>query len=471
MKPLRKAAAACILPALAQCLGAASLDGIPEEVRADIARGLEELSALQAAVAEEKAPLVRELDRLEAEVLAKRGELDRRLRSADNLRVELSGLETELKGRADINGYISAQLDQYLQEFQDRIHIAELQRYAGAVDAAREAAADPDLGFLGRTRGQLALLDASLDRIEALQGSDSFEGHALTPEGALEQGRFVVSGPVAVFSSKESDSAGLAVPQLGTAEPAVADLGAERSQAIRELVAGGEGILPVDPSLGSALRIAATQDSLIEHMRKGGVVMIPILGLGLAAMLAALARWISLSGHRLASAEELQLAIGYLQAGQEEKAGGIAASKKGIVGDVLRSAIENFREKAETLEEILYEKMLAARPSLQRMLPFIAITAATAPLLGLLGTVTGMIQTFNMIAVFGTGDAGKLSSGISEALITTKFGLVVAVPSLICHAILSRKAKAILGNVELVAIGFVNQAASLPGGGRAGSKD
>ena len=90
------------------------------------------------------------------------------------------------------------------------------------------------------------------------------------------------------------------------------------------------------------------------------------------------------------------------------------------------------------------------------MLPLIQVTAATAPLLGLLGTVTGMIKTFRLITVFGTGDAKSLSTGISEALITTEFGLIVAIPAIILGAILSRKAKSVVASMEQTAVSFVN---------------
>ena len=85
-----------------------------------------------------------------------------------------------------------------------------------------------------------------------------------------------------------------------------------------------------------------------------------------------------------------------------------------------------------------------------------ALTAAAAPLLGLLGTVTGMIKTFNLITIFGTGDAKSLSSGISEALVTTELGLVVAIPSLILHGLLSRMAKQKVGDLEQVSVSFIN---------------
>ena len=90
------------------------------------------------------------------------------------------------------------------------------------------------------------------------------------------------------------------------------------------------------------------------------------------------------------------------------------------------------------------------------MLPFVAICAASAPLLGLLGTVTGIINTFKLITIFGSGDVKTLSAGISEALITTKFGLIVAIPSLLLHAFLSRKAKSVVDRMEKAAVAFVN---------------
>ena len=82
--------------------------------------------------------------------------------------------------------------------------------------------------------------------------------------------------------------------------------------------------------------------------------------------------------------------------------------------------------------------------------------ATIGPLLGLLGTVTGMITTFNMISLFGTGDPRTMSSGISEALITTEYGLIISIPALLLHAFLSRRVKTVLGSMEQSSISFIN---------------
>jgi biopolymer transport protein ExbB len=104
----------------------------------------------------------------------------------------------------------------------------------------------------------------------------------------------------------------------------------------------------------------------------------------------------------------------------------------------------------------MFETFLEEQPALQRGLPFIAIASATAPLLGLLGTVTGMIETFRLINLFGTSDARNLASGISEALVTTEFGLIVAIPALILHALLSRKVQGIKATMEMASLAFLN---------------
>ena len=110
----------------------------------------------------------------------------------------------------------------------------------------------------------------------------------------------------------------------------------------------------------------------------------------------------------------------------------------------------------EVIEEILYERIINTQPRLERFLSFIAVTAATAPLLGLLGTVTGMIRTFKLITIVGTGDAVTSPPVSLRRLITTKWGLMTAIPTLIMHALLNRKAKSVIASMEQAAVGFIN---------------
>ena len=198
------------------------------------------------------------------------------------------------------------------------------------------------------------------------------------------------------------------------------------------------------------------KDTIIEHIEKGGVVMYPILTLAFVALAISLFKVIELLSVKKASPQDLETILDHLRSGRKEDALNFARGVKGPSGRMLTAAMESIDAEEDLIEEILYEQMLGTRPKLERFLPFIAVTAATAPLLGLLGTVTGMINTFKLITIFGTGDARQLSSGISEALITTEFGLIIAIPTLIIHALLSRMSKSVLGSMERTAVGFIN---------------
>ena len=437
-------------------LHAQNLEQLQDSFKSDLESALTVLSASQKKIADEKVPLSKRINELEARVIEKRQELSRLERSSDNQLVELNALKTQTKGLNEEKAYLNGLISEYAQLFETRIHITEVDTYQSAVGALQSASKNPDLSPGDFADAQVALLDASIDRLESLIGGKKFTSDALAPSGVLENGEVILMGPFAVFASADTASAGLAQLQLGSPKPTVVDLGAERTAVIRQLSDAGKGEFPIDPTMGNALKIAATQDNLIEHMKKGGPVMLPIVGLGLAAVLIALMKWLQLSSIKLATPADLQLILSQIRTDNAPKALKHIDTMKGYVGDVLKSAVENRHEKKEYLEEIMYEKMLSAKPALERWIPLIALTAATAPLLGLLGTVTGMINTFNMITVFGTGDPRMLSGGISEALITTKFGLVVAVPALICHAFVTRKVKGVLGSMEQISVGFIN---------------
>jgi biopolymer transport protein ExbB len=129
----------------------------------------------------------------------------------------------------------------------------------------------------------------------------------------------------------------------------------------------------------------------------------------------------------------------------------------GPLKGMLADALEHVDEPRELIEEVMYEHILETRMKLQRGLPFIAVSASSAPLLGLLGTVTGIISTFRLITVFGSGDVKMLSAGISEALVTTEFGLIVAIPALLIHAFLNRRARGLVDRMEKTAVVVLNK--------------
>jgi biopolymer transport protein ExbB len=427
---------------------------------ADLQQALTELADLRKQIEAERLPLAQQSRTLEQQVIEQRRDLDRAQRFQENQLVELNALKTEVKKRTDEVKFLEALLNEYLRGFETRIHISEVPRYQAVMDTAKAAPAAADLTDAQRIERQAALLTASLQRIAGVTGGELYDGRALSPRGRMESGRFALLGPVALFASAESTAAGFAELQLGSPEPTVLPLPDQYTAAIKHIATTGTGELPLDASLGNALKISATKDPLWVHISKGGPVMIPILLLGISALAIFIIRWLAVSRIRTAAPQDIQYILAALASSDRTKATAHASSIKGPVGDMLHSAIDHCRERKEYIEEVMYEKMLETKPKLEKLLPFLALSAAAAPLLGLLGTVTGMINTFNMITVFGAGDPKTLAGGISEALITTEFGLVVAIPSLLLHAILSRRVKGVLASMEQAAVSFIN---GLPG--------
>jgi len=426
----------------------------------DLDAALRELADLRRQVETERLPLAQRSRELEQQLIAERAQLDKAQRFNENQLLELNVLKSEVKKRGDEVKFMEALLGEYLRGFETRIHISEVPRYETVIDTAKAAPAAADLTEAQRIERQVALLDASLDRIAAVTGGELYEGKALSPQGRLEKGNYALLGPLALFASSESPAAGVADLQLGSPEPAVLALPEQYSVAIKAIATTGKGELPLDSSLGNALKIGATKDPLLVHIMKGGPVMVPIVLLGILALLIFITRWFVVGRIRTAAPQDIQVILAALAQSDRSKATAHATSIKGPVGDMLHAAIDHCRERKEYIEEVMYEKMLETKPKLEKLLPFLALSAAAAPLLGLLGTVTGMINTFNMITVFGAGDPKTLAGGISEALITTEFGLVVAIPSLLLHAILSRRVKGVLASMEQAAVSFIN---GLPG--------
>ena len=245
--------------------------------------------------------------------------------------------------------------------------------------------------------------------------------------------------------------------KLGSLEPSVTSFSQpEQAAEAAAFVASGKGALPVDPTLGSAHKVAATEETLVEHFLKGGAVMWPILALAIAALLVTLWKWLSLSLIRRPTRRQLKSLFESLREKDYDRAKSLTSELKGPIGEMLGAGVGSLQESRELLEEVMFERILTAKLRIQSMLPFLAISASSAPLLGLLGTVTGIIETFKQITIYGSGDVASLSGGISEALITTEYGLIVAIPSLLLHSFLSRKARGLVSEMETLAVQFTN---------------
>jgi biopolymer transport protein ExbB len=226
---------------------------------------------------------------------------------------------------------------------------------------------------------------------------------------------------------------------------------------IQEVVSTKQGWLYFDPTLYNAIEISRIESNWLDEIEKGGLWIFPILFFALLSVLVAISKFFQIYTVRRPSLAQLKELSENLQKGDRNTLEQLEVLKiKGPIGEMLQTFVKYSGERKELIEEILYERLLEAQSSLERFLPLIAITMATAPLLGLLGTVTGMIETFKQIMLFGSSDMGNLAGGISEALVTTKYGLVSAIPALIIHSLLTRKVQGILSDMEKMGSSLLN---------------
>jgi len=455
MQAISKTLLGLALTALALACGAQTFDAASTQAKADLETALSELSTVRDAIAAEKIPLISEVSTLEDQVRQKSDELNRLRRLRDNSDLGLNRLREQVEALQAQNEYAGSLLDEFVRSFETRIDYSETQLYAEIAEEARLALDDSDMSTSERFEKQIDVIGVASDRLEQLVGGYTFKGRALAPTGEIETGTFAAFGPTVYFASKQSELTGVTFNQLNAAEAAIAELDGF-SISIRQFIESGDGQIPADATLGKALKIQAGSKSIAEHIADGGSVGAVIIALGVICLVIGLFKLVEVLRFKTPKPETLQQILTDIENGDLANAKTAAIATLGAGCALLTVGVEYVDEKRGTLEEILYEKILAVRPKLERFLPFIALTAAAAPLLGLLGTVTGMIDTFNLITIFGTGDAKSLSSGISEALITTALGLIVAIPALILHGLLSRMARKKIDEMEQTAVSFIN---------------
>ena len=222
----------------------------------------------------------------------------------------------------------------------------------------------------------------------------------------------------------------------------------------------GEGAaVPVDMSGGAALRQITYEPSFLDQMQAGGPIVWPIAAIALAVLLIVSYKLVFLNRVH-GNTDRVMGEVNTLAAsGEWQQADDLVRSLQGKnwpVVNVIRDGLRSRDQDRETLESILHESILRELPRLERGLAVLAIFGAVAPLLGLLGTVTGMIDTFRIITLFGTGDPKLMSGGISEALVTTELGLAVAIPTMLLHTFLSRRVNTIVGDMEEKAVTLTN---------------
>ncbi|MBT8421572.1 MAG: energy transducer TonB [Gammaproteobacteria bacterium] len=205
----------------------------------------------------------------------------------------------------------------------------------------------------------------------------------------------------------------------------------------------------LDPTAGGVLSTYKSRPNLVERIQQGGIVGYLIIALGIIGLLISLERMVVLSVASRKVTAQLNSST---------------LSDDNALGRVLGTYAENQNADVETLELKMSEAIFKETPALNRALLFIKIISVVAPLMGLLGTVVGMINTFQAITLYGTGDPKLMAGGISQALMTTVLGLCVAIPTVLLHTIVSGRSKRILQILQEQSAGIVAEHAEKQGG-------
>ena len=253
-------------------------------------------------------------------------------------------------------------------------------------------------------------------------------------------------GPFSIFTENSADFLQYTPPAGEESNILLAKLprqpGGAISAAASNVAKSGGGIVyaPIDPTRGELLKSFERVPDTGERIAQGGTIgkiILILLAIGVVFGV--------LNIIRLALAK---MAVG----GQKRKA---QPSKSNALGRIMMAYDGAKNKDADTVELKLDEAILRESPKFEFGLNFLKLAAGIAPLLGLLGTVTGMIKTFQAMMIYGTGDPQLMAGGISEALVTTMLGLIAAIPLLILHSFCSSLARSIQGTLEEQSAGIV----------------
>ena len=396
-----------------------------------------------------------------------------RLNSMRNQRSRQERISTQLEGQFEVN-------EGRIEELQAELakELGDLKELFGVIQqTASEAQEDYKTSLISahypERSENLRQMVAKMASLTDLVSIDEIEDLWVQLQTEMtEQGKIVkFTAPVTYLAGTQVDEAGDEVPVFETEEREVTRIGVFNAVSGTDIArydndqglvlldrpmgayftgpsqdlqsASGDGVTTflVDPTKGTLLSAFILKPSLFEKVQEGGYVGYTIIGLGALALLIAFFKLITLSGvdgQVRKQAKDLK-----------------RPSLKNPLGRVIKVYQDNPQSDPESMELKLGEAILKESPKLNSWVMFIKIIAVVAPLLGLLGTVTGMIQTFQAITLFGAGDPQTMAGGISQALVTTVLGLVVAIPTVFMHWLVSGRAKRIEATLEETANGLV----------------
>ncbi len=258
--------------------------------------------------------------------------------------------------------------------------------------------------------------------------------------------------------------------KLGSERYTIEKVGAEHLAAsLRESIPmwvkdgdiAGPVTIDVMQNANSAILLSGERVSRLEKLkgwfRAGGPVMVPLMLLALWGVVLMIVKALQFRSKHKANQQYYETVAKHLRAGENEKALSFARKRRGVVAKVVVTCLEHAKWTRASAEKAVREILVEESPQLNKHLATLAVIAGAAPLLGLLGTVTGMISLFEVITHYGTSDPKILAGGISEALVTTETGLIIAIPVLLMHNFLRNQSVHIHTEMEKHAIRILNR--------------
>ncbi len=429
--------------------------------------------------AEEKAAAKEEANKTIAAIRNDRKALEKAVTELEAKKQQIEATIDSLQKTAEDNSKKEAELDQQLLETDGMIRELVGQIRINAKDLDELISQDPQylshqqaeeiLPFLTAVAGDerfpgmndIRAMNTALMEIIYRSGEVNLEEITIVDrEGKEALAKVLLAGPFTSIYSLGKESGFLNYTPGSNKLYTLTNLPSSTIQKQINSYMDGKSIsMPVDISRGGALRQISHKVNFLEQIRQGGPIVYPILALLIFGLLIALERILYLLHSRQAKPP----LISYLRKLVEKRDWqacielcGNQKWQKKPMGRVLGAGIAARNLSREDVENALHEAILAEVPKLERGLSTLGMFSTIAPLLGLLGTVTGMINVFHVITLYGASDPRMMSSGISEALVTTMLGLSVAIPLMLLHNNCSRGVDRIIDDMEEQSVALVN---------------
>ncbi len=423
--------------------------GVETGIAKEATRAATDAKLTEALVNKGRKTLTVELSSLKKKIEAEQKALDALKQEFDLLGKQEVVLKKELENEhqevADVEGSVRGALKDAVSMVRDNPITAENPSRSQMVTAMMDSKRFPGMD------GIKSIVDLYFDELAAGGKITRYTGEFVGTDGRIATGEIIRAGSFTSYYKLPDGTLGFLKPESSGEKllAIVGDAPRAAKSAMGAFFKGKDTVLPIDPSGGAVFAQLTQKTDWGEILEQGGVLMWPILIVAGIALLLMIERLIVL-GTTKANTDKITDNLADLaEDGKWDECKEVCTIESRVpTCRMLKSALSHVGHTQEILENALQEAMLREMPRLERFLPTLAVLAAIAPLLGLLGTVTGMINTFKVITVVGTGDPRMMSGGISEALLTTQFGLAVAIPIMMVHHFLERRVDKIAGDME-----------------------